>query len=167
MATTYYSRDRRWQIQKFRLAIENSSFGYINAAKHSWSGLKERTDSFDELAIREPSGSNMARHAAVLVSDGLQNPYRSFQHQQKISRSRFWNHHLFAGATQVRRFKALPMAVGYILAVPRAAQSLLTAPARVIANNGKGPDFDKGPAIAGYRYLERYPLGIHKDEVVR
>ncbi len=34
------------------LAIENSAFGYINAAKHAWAGSPARTDSFDELYIR-------------------------------------------------------------------------------------------------------------------
>ena len=45
------------------LAIENSSFGYINAAKHAWSGLKQRTDPFDELVIR--SWRDIARYAGA------------------------------------------------------------------------------------------------------
>ena len=34
------------------VAIENSAFGYINAAKHAWAGQSQRIDPFDELAIR-------------------------------------------------------------------------------------------------------------------
>ena len=52
------------------LAIENSSFGYINAAKHAWGGLQQRTDPFDELSIR--TWRDIARYAGneALVSEG-------------------------------------------------------------------------------------------------
>lgn len=43
------------------LAIENSAFGYINAAKHAWAGLQQRVDPFDELAIR--TWRDLARYA--------------------------------------------------------------------------------------------------------
>ena len=43
------------------LAIENSAFGYINAAKHAWAGLAQRVDPFDELAIR--TWRDLARYA--------------------------------------------------------------------------------------------------------
>ena len=45
------------------LAIENSAFGYINAAKHAWAGLSQRVDPFDELAIR--TWRDLARYAGV------------------------------------------------------------------------------------------------------
>ena len=52
------------------LAIENSAFGYINAAKHAWAGRGQRTDPFDELAIR--TWRDLARYAGseALGNDG-------------------------------------------------------------------------------------------------
>lgn len=52
------------------LAIENSPFGYINAAKHAWAGLSQRSDPFDELAIR--SWRYIARYAGseALAAEG-------------------------------------------------------------------------------------------------
>lgn len=43
------------------LAIENSSFGYINEEKHRWGGAPTRTDSIDELYIR--TWRDLARYA--------------------------------------------------------------------------------------------------------
>lgn len=45
------------------LAIENSAFGYVNAAKHAWAGLKQRVDPFEELAIR--TWRDLARYSGV------------------------------------------------------------------------------------------------------
>ena len=140
---------------------------FIQAIGEYESGLEKRSwRSFDRLARRSPEQSNMARHAAAIVNNPRQNPYGSFLHEKKRSRVRLATFHLFGSSTQVRRFKALPMVAGYVLAAPRVAQAALTSPFRLIAGNGKGPDFKKGMSIAGYRYLERYPDGAHKDEVV-
>ncbi len=142
---------------------------FIEAIGEYESGFEKRSwNSFDSLARRDPVDSNMARHAAALLRNPQQNPWGSFLHEKGRSRSRFWSHHLFGNSLQVQRFKAFPMATGYLLAVPRVAQALLTAPMRAVAQaGGNSPKFNRGMAIAGYHYLERYPRGVHKDEVVR
>jgi hypothetical protein len=52
------------------LAIENSAFGYINAAKHAWAGQSQRVDPFDELAIRTWRDIARYRGPEALGSEG-------------------------------------------------------------------------------------------------
>jgi hypothetical protein len=141
---------------------------FIEAIGEYEAGLEKRSwASFQDVARRDPAHSNMARHAAAVVNDSWQNPYGSFLHEKRRSIGRFWTFHLLGNSTQIRRYKALPKITGYVLAVPQMAQSLLSAPVRVITRGGNFPDFKKGASIAGYRYLERYPNGARKDEMVR
>ena len=92
---------------------------------------------FDEVARRHPQRSNMARHAAALVTDLRQNPYGSFLVERSRQRREETLWYLF-GETTIPRFKALPRAAGYVLATPQMAQALATAPLRhLIGSAGK------------------------------
>ena len=121
---------------------------------------------FDDVARRLPDRSNMARHATALVTDPWQNPYGSFLVEQARQRREETVWYLF-GETAVPRFKALPQAAGYVLATPQMAQALATAPLRhLMGSGGQKPDFEKGMSVAAYRYLERFPNGAYRAELI-
>jgi hypothetical protein len=140
---------------------------YVDAIAEHEAGHEDSSwRAFDTLARKDPGTSNMARHAAALITDPWQHPYGSFLIERSRERrdSTVW---FLFGDTRVPRYKALPQAVGYVMATPRLVQSLAMSPLRnILGTGGKKPDFQKGMAISAYRYLERHPDGAHRRELV-
>ena len=124
---------------------------------------------FDQLARQDPRESNMARHAAALMTDPWQNPYGFFLIEQSLQRRTAATWYLF-GSIRVPRYSALPHPTGYLFILPSMAQALVTSPVRnllaVTGAGGKSPDFKRGMSIAAYRYLARYPEGAHSQEMM-
>lgn len=118
------------------------------------------------IARLSPTKSNMARHAAALVSDPHQNPYGTFLAERTTKQRREAVWYVF-GDIRMPRYKALPQAAGYAMAIPRLAQAAVTAPLRhLMQTSGVKPDFERGMAISAYRYLDRNPEGAHSRELI-
>jgi len=142
---------------EFILALVQYELGHESA---SWERLRE-------LSERAPASSNMARHAAALVEDPLQNSYRSFGSRQAHARQRLVGHHLLGQFAGGPRYRKLPPLLAYAIEAPAVARTLIMAPIRFLFPPWDPPrDFRRAAAIAGYRYLGRHPEGEHKREVM-
>ncbi len=61
----------------------------------------------------------------------------------------------------------LPAPLAYLIDTPTIAITIVLAPIRALISPFTGfPDFQRATALAGYRYLLRYPEGAHQRELV-
>ena len=138
-------------------------------ALHETGNEGEEWRQFDALAHRDPSKSNMARHAAAMVNDPWQNPYGFFLSERSRQRQSATAWYLF-GNIRVPRYNALPHPTGYLFVLPSMAQALATSPIRnllaVTGASSNRPNFERGMSIAAYRYLARYPDGVYSREMI-
>lgn len=121
------------------------------------------------LAALAPSDSPapMARHARQLVDDGWQNPWDAFRRLRRAGRREELGYR-FAGEWVSRpRYPNLWPPIAYLIDTPTIAMTIVMAPIRALIAPFTGlPDFQRASALAGYRYLLRYPAGDHQREVV-
>ncbi|MEE8164619.1 MAG: hypothetical protein V3T64_03540, partial [Myxococcota bacterium] len=119
------------------------------------------------LAARRDDRSRMARHGRALLEDEWQNPYRAFERlRRKATRDELaWR---LAGEWVNRpRYPNLPVPVAYLVDAPTIAITIVLAPLRAIISPWSGgPDFERAAALAGYRYLLRFPSGAEQREVI-
>jgi hypothetical protein len=127
--------------------------------RQSWVAL-------EKLAERDPSESNMARHAHALVQSPGSNPYQAFSNARSLdrkSRTRWLFLGPWAGGLPDR---GLPQPVELIAGLPSIAQTIATWPIRLV----QLPWMDTQPAarlaaVYGRRYLEQHPDGEYGSDV--
>jgi predicted DNA-binding protein len=142
--------------------------GYVLAlAQHDLGHESEAWNKLRELAYRAPSGSNMQRHAAALISNPWQNTYGNFERQRQRAGQEKAAFRLFGSYSLGRRYPELPFGLSYVIELPGLVQALVTAPLRLVFGPWEPPgtDYDQASAIAGYRYLAREPEGQHTRQV--
>ena len=139
------------------LALAQYDLGFED---ESWKKLRE-------LGSEDPLDSNMQRHAQALLEDPWQNTYGNFARQQQRANSKAIGFRLFGGYSLGRLYPDLPVGLSFLIELPAVAQTLIMAPVRLIFGlwDPPGQDFDRAPAIVGYRYLTRSPEGQHTREV--
>jgi hypothetical protein len=143
--------------------------GYIRAIALHENGFEVATAAqLAKLTSLRYDASTMARHGRALADDDWQNPYRAFVRlRAKGARDELaWR---LAGEWVRRpRYPNLPTPIAYLIDAPTIAITIVLAPLRAILSPfSGGPDFDRGAALAGYRYLIRFPAGVEQDEVVK
>lgn len=144
---------------EFALATTQAERGAESAA---WERL-------DAVAREEPARSNMARHSAVLVFDPWQNPHQAFERELVRGRERAVSTEVLGHYALGPRYRALPEELAYLIDAPLIARRALSTPIRMLlAPLGGTPkrDHRRGAAIAGYRYLDRFPGGEHSREQI-
>ncbi len=144
---------------EYVLALAQHDLGFEDAA---WSKL-------DELSRKDPRDSNMQRHAKALIENAWQNTYANFRRQQRRAGQNELAFRLLGSYSLGRRYPDLPFGLSYLVELPGIAQAIVTAPLRLIFGpwEPRGRDFDRPPAVAGYRYLGREPDGQHTRQVAR
>ncbi len=145
---------------RFVLAMEQYEDGHENS---SWQLLAR-------IASQGPEDSTMARHAWTLLNDPMQNPYGSFVATRSHQTAQTVRWYLLSNYYYGPRYRRLWRPAAWLLDLPAAAQTLATAPLRLIVgatggSGAKAPDFQKVTASAAYRYLERRPDGERMREV--
>jgi hypothetical protein len=142
---------------EFILALAQHESGFESAARKrlSW------------LAGESPDHHPMARHAAALIESDWQNPYGAFVRlRSKAERDELaWR---LAGEWVNRpRYPNIPAPIAYLIDAPTIAITIILAPLRALISPWTGsPDFRRAPALAGYRYLNRYPDGEEQRQVI-
>jgi hypothetical protein len=136
-------------------------------AQHENGYEAESREQVERVARRRVGNSKMARHARSLADDEWQNPYPAFVRlRSKAVRDELaWR---LAGEWVRRpRYPNLPTPIAYLIDTPTIAITIVLAPLRALLSPfQKGPDFDRAPALAGYRYLLRFPGGVDQGEVL-
>ena len=126
----------------------------------SWKRLRE-------LAAKDPLESNMQRHAQALLQDPWQNTYGNYLRQRRRAADKAVRFRLFGAHALGRRYPDLPFGLSFVIELPALAQTVIMAPVRLIFGSWDPPgrDFNRGAAVAGYRYLVQSPEGQHTREV--
>jgi hypothetical protein len=118
---------------------------------------------FEEVA-RGPKASNMARHAWGILANPAENPYRFY----RGARSRELSHQMrwlaFGPLARGPRDRDLPDPVEWMIDLPGLPSALMGFPNRLIRFPWAKPR-SNAPAVYARLYLERYPSGIHADEL--
>ena len=142
--------------QRFARAIAMGELGQEDAM---WREL-------EDLASEDPSRSNMARHAAVLVASPETNPYRAFRAArltQGGARARWVVLGPYAGGPRER---GLPDPVEWIVDLPSMAQSVMSMPVRLVQLPWAPPlGTERAVARNARSYLARRPSGAHAEEL--
>jgi hypothetical protein len=125
--------------------------------------------SLERSAKRDTKGDTMTRHARALLDSDWQNPFGAFERlRRKAGRDELaWR---LAGEWVRRpRYPNLPVPIAYLIDTPTIAMTIILAPLRALISpwTGGTPDFRRGAALAGYRYLIRFPDGEEQRPVIR
>ena len=124
-------------------------------------------DRLTRLASRNPANEPMARHARALVENDWQNPYGAFERLERSAVRRELAWRLAGEWVRRTRYPNLPTPIAYLVDAPTIAITILLAPLRALTAPWTGaPDFRRAPALAAYRYLARFPDGVHQRELV-
>lgn len=135
-------------------------------AQHEDGYEAEARAQLERVASGRPDRSTMARHARTLADDAWQNPYRTFLVLRSKARRDETAWRLAGEWVKRPRYPNLPTPIAYLIDVPTIAITIVLAPLRLLISPFQGtPDFYRGAALAGYRYLVRFPDGVDQDEV--
>jgi hypothetical protein len=124
----------------------------------------------DSLARADPERSNMARHAGMLVFDAWQNPHQAFQRELVRGRGRAVSTEVLGSYASGPRYRALPEELAYLIDAPFIAQRALSTPFRMLLSPldpTPRRDHKRAAAVAGYRYVDRFPDGEHRRSQVQ
>lgn len=165
-ARAYHEAARGDRALEARVASRLDFVGAI--AEHAAGREARARGRLERAANREASRDTMVRHARALLEDGWQNPHGAFERlRAKATRDEIaWR---MAGEWVRRpRYPNLPEPVAYLIDAPTIAMTIVLAPFRAMLSpwTGGTPDFRRAPALAGYRYLVRYPDGEEQREVI-
>ncbi len=123
---------------------------------------------YRKLAKTKGSESNMGRHAAALVNEPTRNPYGSFK---KTKSSDDWQRTRWLWMGQMAngpRKRGLWRPVEWVLDTPALIGSIGGLPTRLFKYPTLSPwPFGRTPAIHARNYLERYPDGEHREDVLK
>ena len=129
---------------------------------------KEAEGRLAEIARAGPDDSAMSRHARHLLEDDWQNPYQAFERLRRSGARDELAFRLAGEWVNRPRYPNLPAPLAYLIDTPQIAITLILAPVRALLSPWTGgPDFERAAALAGYRYLGRFPEGARQHEVVR
>lgn len=119
-------------------------------------------------ANRDARGDTMVRHARALLEDDWQNPHGAFERLRAKARRDELAWRLAGEFVRRPRYPNLPVPVAYLIDTPTIAMTMILAPLRAVLSpvTGGTPDFRRAPALAGYRYLVRYPDGAEQRAVI-
>jgi tetratricopeptide (TPR) repeat protein len=142
---------------EYVLSLSQRDLGY---EEDSWERLRR-------LARLDPQDSNMARHAKALLYDPWQNTYGNYLRQRHRASDKAVMTRLFGRFAGGPPNRVLPLPLAWLISAPSIAQTLVTAPLRLVFGdwNPAGVDLEKTAAVAGYRHLGRNPYGRHSREV--
>ena len=159
------------QLAEYRSVTGNAGRGrteFILALAQHESGFDfEARERLAKLAARGPVGDTMARHAKALLDDDWQNPHGAFERLKRIAVREELAWRLAGEWVRRTRYPNLPTPIAYLVDAPTIALTLVLAPLRAMISPWTGsPDFRRAPALAGYRYLIRYPDGADQQAVV-
>lgn len=120
------------------------------------------------LANQKNNEAPMARHARQLLEDEWQNPYRTFERLRRKAKRDELAYRLAGEWVTRPRYPNLPAPVAYLVDAPTIAITLVLAPIRsLLSPFSGGPDFRRAAALAGYRYLGRFPSGTQQRKVIQ
>lgn len=141
----------------FAEAIARIESGYEDAGRKRLHEIADHADDDDP----------MARHAAALISQTREDPYRAFEQRKRSQRFALVRYRFFGEWTEGTRYPNLPKTVAYTIESPGVAQTFATTPLRLLFGAWNDhPDFDRATAVAAYRYLVLEPDGHHRREVL-
>lgn len=142
---------------------------FVHALVQNEAGFEsEARDRLAGLANLDAEASTMARHARRLLEDDWQNPYRAFERLKRQGKRNELAYRLAGEWVNRPRYPNLPSALAYVIDAPTIAMTLILAPVRALLSPFTGgPDFDRAAALAGYRYLGRFPEGAEQRAVVQ
>jgi len=157
------------EVDRFRATSHDPTLDdeaeFIDALFAGESGHEvEMWEQLETLA--DDDQSNMARHADAMVRDADRNAYRAFEKAKALS---IEHRAIWVGVgpwMKGPRDHKLPRLLEWIIDLPSIAQSIMSAPLRLI----QLPFMDAVPAqklaaLLGRRYLSRNPSGEHSREV--
>jgi hypothetical protein len=159
------------QIADYQAIAGNAGDGRIEFIR----ALEQHEIGFDfdalkrlrKLAVVNPERDTMARHAKTLVDDDWQNPHGAFERLKRVSAREELAWRLAGEWVRRTRYPNLPTPIAYLVDAPTIALTIILAPLRALISPWTGsPDFRRAPALAGYRYLIRYPDGGEQQSVV-
>ena len=140
---------------------------YVDAIALGEAGARnEMWDELEALAAEDPESSNMARHAQALLADPEQNAFGAFEEARhdNLIRRMLWV--LFGPFSNGPRRRGLPRSLEWMMDMPTVAQSVFTAPLRLLQLPwSENLSTARVAAYHGGRYLEHHPDGRHADEV--
>ena len=136
-------------------------------AQHEGGYEEPARRTLEQLAGEARSADPMTRHARQLLEDDWQNPYDAFRRLRRIGRRDALAYRLAGEWVNRPRYPNLPAPLAYLIDTPTIAITIVLAPIRALISPFTGfPDFQRATALAGYRYLLRYPEGTHQRELV-
>jgi hypothetical protein len=118
---------------------------------------------FEDVA-RGPDDSNMTRHAWGILASPDENPYRFYR--SAVSRERSLQMRWLALGPLARgpRDRDLPDPVEWMIDLPALPSAVMGLPNRLLRFPWAKPK-SATPAIYAHRYIDRYPEGIHADDL--
>ncbi len=109
----------------------------------------------------------MVRHAKALLDDDWQNPFGAFERLRARAIRDDLSFRLAGEWLRRTRYPNLPTPIAYLVDAPTIAMTIVLAPLRALTSPWTGsPDFRRAPALAGYRYLIRFPDGARQRVVI-
>ncbi len=146
----------------------NGRIGFVRALAQHEGGFEEPARrTLEQLAGAARRTDPMTRHARQLLEDEWQNPYDAFRRLRRIGRRDALAFRLAGEWVNRPRYPNLPVPLAYLIDTPTIAITIVLAPIRALISPFTGfPDFQRATALAGYRYLLRYPEGAHQRELV-
>lgn len=159
------------RLADYRSLIDERGSGlteYVLALRQHESGFDTIVrDRLADLGAVGPTKDRMARHAQALVDDSWQNPYGAFQRLEGRANREELAWRLAGEWVRRTRYPNLPTPIAYLIDTPTIVVTIVLAPLRALTSPWTGsPDFRRAPALAGYRYLRRFPNGAEQREVV-
>lgn len=120
-----------------------------------------------KIISQAPKHDAMARHARTLLDDDWQNPYGAFRRLERIANRDELAWRLAGEWVRRTRYPNLPTPIAYLVDAPTIAITIILAPLRAMISPWTGtPDFRRGPSLAAYRYLRRFPEGAEQQVVL-
>ena len=144
-------------VAEFILALRQHESGYD---ANAWERLAT-------IARISPDRDKMARHAQALLEDAWQNPFEAYERLERRANREELAWRLAGEWVRRTRYPNLPTPLAYLIDTPTIAMTIILAPLRALTSPWTGsPDFRRAPALAGYRYLRRFPDGAQQRELI-
>jgi tetratricopeptide (TPR) repeat protein len=121
---------------------------------------------FAEIASKDADAPPASRQAEILLHAPDQNPWQAFQDARKANLENNAALLAFGPLAHGARDRDLPRTVEWLLEAPTLVPVLGGIPWRLV-QMGVAPPQSKAPAVAAERYLDRFPNGVHADELRR
>ena len=150
-------------------AHAEARLAYLGAvAEHEALHEAQARSRLERSANRDVRDDTMVRHARALLQDEWQNPHGAFERLRAKARRDELGWRLAGEFVRRPRYPNLPKPLAYLIDTPTIVMTIILAPLRALLSpiTGGTPDFKRAPALAGYRYLVRYPNGEEQRAVI-